>query len=245
METEFKFKPFSEMSDNEKKEFFKRKRIQRKERREERNKNKPSKNEILKLSKERKKQIMEKEAQLLIECKSSCTPLEIDAVVFAFDAHKSHRRKYTDEPYIVHPRAVSLLVKSVPHTREMLCAAWLHDTVEDCDWITNKMIEDRFGKEVAELVEMLTDVSKPSDGNRAERRAIDRAHTSKASPEAKTIKLADLIDNTRSIVEHDRAFAKVYLAEKVLLLEVLEDGDADLFDIALKQVIEANKLINY
>lgn len=40
-------------------------------------------------------------------------------------------RKYTGEPYINHPAAVAELVSSVPHTPEMLAAAWLHDTVED------------------------------------------------------------------------------------------------------------------
>jgi hypothetical protein len=82
------------------------------------------------------------------------------------------------------------------------------------------------------LVEQLTDVSRPEDGNRAKRKAIDRAHTAKASPEAKTIKLADLIDNTRSIVELDPGFAKIYLVEKVLLLEVLQEGDAGLWEMA-------------
>ena len=53
-----------------------------------------------------------------------------------------------------------------------------------------------------------------------------------ATPEAKTIKLADLIDNTKSIVEHDPRFAKVYLEEKRLLLEVLKDGDETLWQQA-------------
>jgi (p)ppGpp synthase/HD superfamily hydrolase len=56
-----------------------------------------------------------------------------------------------------------------------------------------------FAKEVVALVEMLTDVSKPEDGNRAVRKEIDRQHTALASPEGKTIKLADLIDNTQSM----------------------------------------------
>lgn len=141
------------------------------------------------------------------------------------------KRKYTGEPYINHPAAVVELVRSVPHTEEMLCAAWLHDTVEDTPCTLDE-IERVFGFDVAALVEMLTDVSKPSDGNRKTRKAIDREHTSKASPEAKTIKLADLIDNSRSIVKHDPKFAKVYLAEKSLLLDVLREGDNSLMEIA-------------
>ena len=156
--------------------------------------------------------------------------MEQRAREFAEAAHASidQRRKYTGEPYIAHPAAVVDLVRSVPHTEAMICAAWLHDTVEDTP-ITLDEIERVFGFDVATLVEMLTDVSKRSDGNRKARKAIDRAHTAQASPAAKTIKLADLIDNTRSIVERDPEFAKVYLAEKALLIEVLRDGDPALW----------------
>lgn len=156
--------------------------------------------------------------------------LEARAKEFATMAHERmhQRRKYTNEPYINHPAAVAEIVRSVPHTPEMLAAAWLHDTVEDCG-IDMDEIHRVFGFEVAALVECLTDVSKRSDGNRAARRAIDRAHTAKASPAAKTIKLADLIDNTRNIAVLDPNFAKVYLPEKLLLLEVLKDGDSSLW----------------
>lgn len=152
---------------------------------------------------------------------------------FAESAHASvdQRRKYSGEAYIEHPAAVVELVRSVPHTEAMVCAAWLHDVAEDTPRTLND-IQHEFGFEIATLVEMLTDVSKPGDGNRATRKAIDREHTAKACPQAKTIKLADLIDNTRSIVAHDPKFAKVYLAEKALLLEVLRDGDAVLWKLA-------------
>jgi hypothetical protein len=88
---------------------------------------------------------------------------------------------------------------------------------------------------------MLTDVSKPTDGNRAKRKNMDREHIAKASLQAKTIKLADLIDNTRSIVEHDPKFAKVYLTEKALLLEVLREGDSFLWSMAHKILLNSTK----
>jgi len=155
--------------------------------------------------------------------------LEERAKQFAVKKHAeiNHVRKYTKEPYINHPAAVVELVRSVPHTEAMLAAAWLHDTVEDTE-TTLTDIKDNFGEEVCALVEMLTDVSKPEDGNRVVRKAMDREHTAKAMPPAKTIKLADLIDNSHSIIKHDPAFAKVYLNEKALLLEVLTEGDETL-----------------
>jgi (p)ppGpp synthase/HD superfamily hydrolase len=124
----------------------------------------------------------------------------------------------------VHLGAVAELVATVSDDPHMLAAAWLHDAVED----TPTTLEDialEFGPDVASLVEALTDVSRPSDGNRAARRAIDREHLAAASARAKTIKLADLIDNVRDICEHDPRFARVYLAEMRALLEVLGAGD--------------------
>ena len=151
------------------------------------------------------------------------------ARVFATAAHAAVKqvRKYTFEPYIVHPTEVASIVASVPHTNEMLAAAWLHDTVEDTG-VSIVDIQKEFGNEVASLVGWLTDVSKPEDGNRAVRKAIDREHTAMAPAAAQTVKLADLIANSRSIMAHDPAFAKIYLEEKRMLLKVLTRGDATL-----------------
>jgi len=157
--------------------------------------------------------------------------IERNASNFARDAHRGQVRKYTGEPYINHCAAVAELVRSVPHTLEMLDAAWLHDTVEDCGVQVSEILCN-FGPVVAGMVEALTDASKPGDGNRATRKAIDREHTAAASPDAKTIKLADLIDNSRSILKRDSKFAKVYLEEKRLLLEVLKEGDPTLWAVA-------------
>jgi (p)ppGpp synthase/HD superfamily hydrolase len=154
--------------------------------------------------------------------------LELRAKAFATVAHQGQVRKYTGEPYINHPAAVVELVRTVPHTQEMLAAAWLHDVVEDTD-TTLIEVRDRFGLKVAAYVLFLTDVSKPEDGNRATRKALDRVHLTTAPPKAMTIKLADLIHNTGSIVKYDPKFAEVYLAEKRLLLEVLTGGDRDLY----------------
>ena len=116
---------------------------------------------------------------------------------FAEKAHKGQIRRYTGAPYITHPVAVALLANSVDSDSNMLAAALLHDVVEDTN-ITSGDISKEFGKDIAYLVEGLTDVSKPSDGNRKIRKEIDRIHISKFSDRVKTIKLADLIDNSKS-----------------------------------------------
>ncbi len=152
------------------------------------------------------------------------------ARIYATEAHQriNHRRKYNNEPYHVHLSAVAKLVASVTDNEEVIAAAWLHDTVEDTQ-ATLEDIEEVFGMPVAELVEELTDISKPGDGNRAERKRIDRLHLSQASRRAKTVKLADLIDNCKDITRHDPRFAQVYLEEMNELLDVLADGNPQLF----------------
>ncbi|KVQ85590.1 hypothetical protein WK07_04675 [Burkholderia multivorans] len=159
------------------------------------------------------------------------------ARIFATAAHAAvdQRRKYTGEPYINHPKEVASIVESVGGTPEMLAAAWLHDVVEDTG-VTLAVIEQEFGAYVASIVEQLTDISRPEDGNREERKRIDRLHTAQAWPTTKTVKLADLISNSRSIVERDPTFAAVYLREKRLLLDVLRDGDHRLW-------MEANSIV--
>ena len=161
--------------------------------------------------------------------------IEKKALDFATIAHAGQKRKYTGEDYIVHPIEVAKIVKSVAHTPQMVAAALLHDVVEDTD-VSLEDISIKFGPDIANLVSDLTDVSKPEDGNRATRKALDRAHTARASAAAKTIKLADLISNSRSIVEFDPHFAKVYLKEKALLLGVLTDGDQILWKKAAEFV---------
>jgi (p)ppGpp synthase/HD superfamily hydrolase len=160
------------------------------------------------------------------------------AQVYAMAAHAAvgQRRKYTNEPYIVHPAEVAKIVAGVPgSTPDMVAAAWLHDVVEDTD-CTYTDVHMAFGADIAALVGWLTDVSKPEDGNRAVRKARDRAHTAEAPAEAQTIKLADLISNSRSIMQHDPAFARTYLEEKRMLLAVMTRGDAGLHAEASRYV---------
>jgi guanosine-3',5'-bis(diphosphate) 3'-pyrophosphohydrolase len=153
------------------------------------------------------------------------------AQVYAQAAHAAvgQKRKYTGEPYIVHPAEVAKIVAGVPgSTPDMVAAAWLHDVVEDTG-CTFTDIHMAFGIDIATLVRWLTDVSRPEDGNRAHRKAVDRAHSADAPAEAQTIKLADLISNSRSIMAHDPAFARTYLEEKRLLLAVMTRGDPGLY----------------
>jgi (p)ppGpp synthase/HD superfamily hydrolase len=159
------------------------------------------------------------------------TSMEEKAYAFAMAAHEAvgQKRKYTGEPYIVHPLEVASIVKSVPGaTDEMVAAAYLHDVVEDTQ-VPIEVILHVFGPVVADYVHQLTDPPKVEGGpNRKARKALDAQRLADAPAEVQTIKLADLISNTSTIVRFDPSFAKVYLEEKRLLLEVMTKGDPEL-----------------
>lgn len=166
------------------------------------------------------------------------------ALAFAAEAHGSvgQTRKYTGEPYINHPVEVMEIVRGVEHTDEMLAAALLHDTIEDTP-TTREDVEREFGPKVAALVMELTDQC--HEGNRATRKAAEAARLGTISPEAQTVKIADFISNSRSIVEHDPGFARVYLREKVRVLSVMTDGDPSLYAQALRQIEDAKEAIGF
>ena len=75
-----------------------------------------------------------------------------DAMDFAAKAHAGQFRKGTRRPYIVHPIEVADIVSSMTKDEEVICAAVLHDTVEDCKGITFDILKLRFGARVADMV---------------------------------------------------------------------------------------------
>ena len=160
------------------------------------------------------------------------------ARVYATAAHAAvgQRRKYTDQPYIVHPIRVAEITDLYGGTDDMISAAYLHDVVEDTA-VSIDDIEDMFGPAVALIVDGLTDVSKPEDGNRAVRKAKDRAHSAEASYEAQFVKCADIIDNASDIGDHDPSFNVVYRLEMFRLLEVLDKvKDTLIYEAAINAV---------
>lgn len=161
--------------------------------------------------------------------------LLLEACTFATQMHAGQQRKYTGEPYVLHCLEVAATVAEAGGSTIMIITALLHDVVEDTK-ATIADVRRLFGVEIAEGVAWMTDVSAPEDGNRAVRKVIDRDHLAKAPANIKTVKLADIISNTRSIVEHDHGFAKVYLPEMRALLDVLTEGDPVLWRMAVAEV---------
>lgn len=168
-----------------------------------------------------------------------------DAMMFAREAHKNQKRKYTGNPYTDHLAEVAgitasvapSITASVDHMQVMIATAWLHDYIEDINpqeggtwgWWD---LDQTFGTPVADAVRLLSDLE---TGNRAERKEKSRIRLAGAPAWVQTIKVADLISNTSSIVQHDPKFAVVYLEEKRLLLDVLTKADPRLVKIARAQ----------
>jgi (p)ppGpp synthase/HD superfamily hydrolase len=150
------------------------------------------------------------------------------AMLFAMEVHKDQKRKYTGVPYFTHLAEVAGIVAGVGLGDDAIAAAWLHDCIED-QGVTRAEIRRHFNGPIAQAVYDLSDLE---PGNRATRKELSRRRLARAPAWVQTIKVADLISNTSSIVQHDPSFAKVYLEEKRLLLDVLTAADPRLLHIA-------------
>jgi guanosine-3',5'-bis(diphosphate) 3'-pyrophosphohydrolase len=123
----------------------------------------------------------------------------VRALSFAAEKHKNQRRKDAQiTPYINHPiELVNVLVNEGGVVSwDILCAALLHDVIEDTETTEEELIA-HFGKKVASIVkEVSDDKSLPKDVRK--RKQVE--HTPFASHEAKLVKLADKICNVRDIL---------------------------------------------
>jgi GTP diphosphokinase / guanosine-3',5'-bis(diphosphate) 3'-diphosphatase len=124
--------------------------------------------------------------------------LIIRAAAFAADKHKNQRRKDADaSPYINHPLGLARVLAEEGGVSdiETICAALLHDTIEDTDTKAAE-IEREFGAKILALVlEVTDDKALP----KAERKLAQIEHASSISDKAKRVKLADKICNLRDV----------------------------------------------
>lgn len=121
------------------------------------------------------------------------------AAQFASEKHKNQRRKDADaSPYINHPLALAnvLATEGGIDNPDVICAALLHDTIEDTNTTADEL-STHFGSKVASIVLEVTD-DKSLD--KAVRKEEQVRHAPHISPEAKLVKLADKICNLRDIL---------------------------------------------
>lgn len=118
------------------------------------------------------------------------------AIEFATKVHDGQFRKGTKRPYIVHPVEVGDIVSSMTHDEEVISAAILHDTVEDCEGITPEILAKNFSPRVASLV---AQESEDKSKSWIERKTRTIKHIKDSPREVQTIALADKLSNMRDI----------------------------------------------
>ncbi|MFZ1546070.1 MAG: HD domain-containing protein [Candidatus Nitrotoga sp.] len=134
-----------------------------------------------------------------MEIRMDATGAFIKAVAFAAEKHSDQRRKDADaSPYINHPIALANVLANEGGIQDLsvLCAAILHDTIEDTETSADEL-EDLFGSKVTSIVLEVTD-DKSLEKHIRKQRQIE--HASHISNEAKLVKLADKICNLRDIL---------------------------------------------
>lgn len=92
-----------------------------------------------------------------------------EAYIFAYDAHNGQFRS-SGEPYITHPAAVAFMLADMQLDFEAISAALLHDTIEDTS-VTYQLVVERFGEDIAQLVEGVSKLDKLKFRNRQEAQA--------------------------------------------------------------------------
>jgi guanosine-3',5'-bis(diphosphate) 3'-pyrophosphohydrolase len=130
---------------------------------------------------------------------------------------------YADEPYERHlEEVVRVLVSngadpSIPAHLDVLCAAWLHDTLEDTD-LDPAIIEAGFGAKVLEIVRAVTD---QPGANRHERHRATYPRIAELEP-AVCVKLADRIANIERSSRLAGRMLRKYLAEHAYFVQTVE-----------------------
>ncbi|MCD8019175.1 MAG: HD domain-containing protein [Clostridiales bacterium] len=119
------------------------------------------------------------------------------AIAFATNAHAGQYRKGTDLPYIFHSMEVGVIVSRMTDDEEVIAAAVLHDTVEDCKDVSLDQIRQEFGDRVARIVEL---ESEDKSKSWKERKSFTLESLKKETMrEAKLVALGDKLSNIRSL----------------------------------------------
>ena len=171
---------------------------------------------------------------------------------FVKEQHGEQIRKYTNEPYWHHVVSVAEIV--APYLPDTFCVevALCHDLFEDtsCNFskLYNALVSFGYSRndsyDICTWVTQLTDVytaEAHSYMNRTKRKVAEAKRLADVSPLAQTVKYADLIDNTSSIVKYDKGFAVKYLAEKDYMLQLMVKGKATLRQRCLDVLKDAYK----
>jgi (p)ppGpp synthase/HD superfamily hydrolase len=126
-------------------------------------------------------------------------------MVFAMRLHADQKRKGTEVPYFSHLMAVASIVLEYGGTETEAIAALLHDAVEDQGGApTRELIRQRFGDEVAAIVDGCTDAEVMPKPPWRERKEAYLAYLATATPSVIRVSAADKLHNVRAILNDYR-----------------------------------------
>lgn len=124
-----------------------------------------------------------------------------DALVYASQLHRDQLRKGTDIPYVSHLLAVTAIVLEHGGTEVEAIAALLHDAVEDQGGSeTREKIRERFGNNVAAIVDGCSDADTRPKPPWCERKKRYIAHVVEAPRSVRLVSAADKLHNARAIL---------------------------------------------
>jgi (p)ppGpp synthase/HD superfamily hydrolase len=127
------------------------------------------------------------------------------AVALALDSFRPIVRKGSGVPYMTHLLSVTALVGEYGGDEDQLCAAILHDFIEDIPGATEEMLAEQFGERVAKMVVALSDCDGEPKPPWRERKVAYLEHLRHEPPEIKLISCADKLHNATTIItDHQR-----------------------------------------
>jgi (p)ppGpp synthase/HD superfamily hydrolase len=158
-------------------------------------------------------------------------PLAEDAIDFARSRHEGQRRDADDAPFVVHPLEVAILLRDEGYPDHVVATGALHEVLEDTG-VHKDELQDRFGDDVAELVDSLTD--DPSIEDQQERRAALRRQVAEAGETAAAVFAADKVSKARELrmkvergpLEDDSRAKLEHYVESLEMLERALPGSA-------------------
>lgn len=158
---------------------------------------------------------------------------------FVKQQHGKQSRKYTGEPYSSHCLSVAEICVSA-RCYQFVEVALCHDLLEDTECTSEKLMEKLLSlgyhyhyevihicRDVEQLTNKYTHEAYP-DMNRERRKKEEAKRLSKASYQSQSVKMADIIDNSKSIIKYDPKFARVYMEEARNLFTVLDRANPTL-----------------
>ena len=123
-------------------------------------------------------------------------PLTQEAVAFARERHAGQTRDADQASFLIHPLEAASMVERSGYPDHVVAAAVLHDVLEDTD-TQRRELRERFGPEVGELVELLSD--DPAITDQDERRDNVRVRVRDAGGDALVIYAADKVSKVREL----------------------------------------------